>query len=228
MSNIGDMAKLNPITYLGVGSPKLGDTARACDIGYIGRGIRVWVACPQCGRERWQGRRFMMNLCPRCGIPKGGQLRRGCNNTKWAGGKRHAEGYIFITVDETHPFFVMATKSAHAKHYQIAEHRLVVAQNIGRALTDGEIVHHVNGIRSDNRIENLQLLQQSQHHARLVLNDLQARYRNLETRVTLLEAENTLLQFQLESKLIPNQAEEKCMNSSLGVCRDLTGDTPRG
>lgn len=39
----------------------------------------------------------------------------------------------------------------------VAEHTAVMEQHIGRFLVDGENVHHKNGIRSDNKIDNLEL-----------------------------------------------------------------------
>ena len=44
----------------------------------------------------------------------------------------------------------------------INEHTFVMTQHIGRALRDGENVHHINGVRDDNRIENLELWHRSQ------------------------------------------------------------------
>lgn len=45
---------------------------------------------------------------------------------------------------------------------RILEHILVMSTHIGRALLPGENVHHLNGQRSDNRIENLELWSTSQ------------------------------------------------------------------
>lgn len=59
------------------------------------------------------------------------------------------DGYVLLHRPE-HP------NSGSARGY-IAEHRLVMSEYLGRALLAGENVHHINGVRDDNRIENLEL-----------------------------------------------------------------------
>jgi hypothetical protein len=50
----------------------------------------------------------------------------------------------------------------------VPEHRHVMEQKIGRSLIKGENVHHVNGIRNDNRPENLELWLRAQPHGQRV------------------------------------------------------------
>ena len=43
------------------------------------------------------------------------------------------------------------------------EHRTIMEQHIGRKLDNSEHVHHINGIKTDNRIENLEIISNSEH-----------------------------------------------------------------
>jgi hypothetical protein len=91
---------------------------------------------------------------PHQGFQKGHGMRgfkrlwmAGKKAANWKGGRnRNLDGYILV-YKPNHPF---CTKDRYVR-----EHRLIMEKQIGRYLHKWEIVHHINGVRDDNRPENL-------------------------------------------------------------------------
>lgn len=79
---------------------------------------------------------------------------RGENSPSWKGGRTTDQhGYIYVYAPD-HPY---------RDRCYVPEHRLVMEQVIGRYLTPDEEVHHKNGIITDNRPENLEVMTTSEH-----------------------------------------------------------------
>ena len=137
--------------------PYEGEISTAKELGRRSTFKYQWVKCPQCGQCRWtnlvSGKPRSL-WCKRCRV-----TARGKESPRWKGGIRKSKGYIRVWIAFDDFYFPMATKDG-----CVLEHRLVMAKHLNRCLLPWEVVHHINGIKDDNRIENLELLPHPRFH----------------------------------------------------------------
>lgn len=74
----------------------------------------------------------------------------GTDHPNYKGGFIEKRGYKWICV----------------KGQRIYEHRFIMEKYLNRKLTSNEIIHHINKIRSDNRMENLELIDRVNHSSK--------------------------------------------------------------
>ena len=85
---------------------------------------------------------------------------RGENHPNWNNGRTiTTQGYVAI-YNPYHPF-------ANNRGY-VVEHRLIMEKKINRFLRKEEVVHHINNIKTDNRIENLMIVTRRNHFGELL------------------------------------------------------------
>ena len=88
-----------------------------------------------------------------CGVPCKAEYQRRKAAERFLSGEkyRHVKknGYVWMSIP--------ANISPTGKKCEMLEHRYVMEQSIGRPLLPEETVHHINGVRDDNRLENLEL-----------------------------------------------------------------------
>lgn len=119
--------------------------------------LRVFVyVCEFCHEEfllipNRKDRRYCSRSCSsRAFMVRNPDFFKGENNGHWDGGKIKCKGYIMVH-NPQHPV------CQGNKRKYIGEHRLVMEEYLGRFLEPYESVHHKNGVKNDNRIENLEL-----------------------------------------------------------------------
>jgi hypothetical protein len=116
-------------------------------------GHRTWNCVCECGADRIvEGASLRSGNTTSCGCYASeltvarNIVNRREKSYNWKGGRTYTrDGYVLICNGEP-------GSGSHQR-----EHRMVMEQHLGRKLVAGETVHHINGQKDDNRIENLEL-----------------------------------------------------------------------
>lgn len=113
--------------------------------------------CDGCGKRyvarAWKIRGINARFCNRSCANASLIRPRGPASHRWRGGRFLTnEGYVRVA-DPRRGTAAQTYKS----HPYVLEHRLVMERELGRRLKRNETVHHRNGRRDDNRLENLEL-----------------------------------------------------------------------
>ena len=186
-------------------APQPGDVVSSRHLGMKGKTSRyTWYEFPQCHQDRWlrisciKEPRFT-GLCRSCNsknqLPPEA-LSKGPKHASWKGGRFHRSNnekdYIVIWLPPDDFFFPM-TFGKNGYGAYVYEHRLVMAKQLNRCLLPWEVVHHKNGIKDDNRLENLALYKDQARHIpsirlgreirrqQKIIEQLQQRIRQLES-----------------------------------------------
>lgn len=131
--------------------------------------IRGWIEADGLTHEQVAERigsapQTVGKLCAKHGIHcqrRGPRSAEG--HPEWEGGVTIDKHGYRLVYSLNHP---MARKRGNAPPIYVPEHRLVMANHLGRMLDPKEVVHHVNGDKRDNRIDNLELYTSNAQHLR--------------------------------------------------------------
>lgn len=133
------------------------------------------IPCSGCGRKGFVKINIGLNLCNTCvrnkrdsEIPGYKQKRLHVNmmmHRKYRGTPLYAPKREKNGIWKDSYGYIMTWSKDHPNRHvngTIPMHKLIMSQHLGRPLTKNESVHHKNGIKDDNRIENLELWHRGQ------------------------------------------------------------------
>ena len=86
----------------------------------------------------------------------GGEGMSGKRNPSWRGGQFISQGYVYIYAPNHH-------RATSGNGTYVRKHILIWEETNKRRLPKGHIIHHLNGIKTDNRPENLIAMKRGKH-----------------------------------------------------------------
>ena len=121
----------------------------------------AWLSQERSGKNHPNfGQRHRPESIAKMKATKAARAVRGPQHHGWKGGRYLSRGYLIVTLSaaELETFGSMAKAGGY-----VPQHRIVMARKLKRPLLPSEVVHHRNGIKTDNRLRNLELSDHATH-----------------------------------------------------------------
>jgi len=131
----------------------------------------IWITCKNCKKKVWSRAVNLKHRRKFCSIKCNAQFYKKDTSKRFKNYYKTHRTWSVLNKKfrryKNEQGYIVILNAPNEKRYRILEHRLIMEKYLGRKLKKNEEIHHKNGIKDDNRIENLEIVIAGFHKAKV-------------------------------------------------------------